>query len=150
MADLKTSAKKQTKQALDNLDLDSVKKSLSNLSDLDLDKVRNALGISKVDLTELHKREDEAAAKGFIGGFLLGLIVGGILALIFAPKRGDEMRGMVTERAAQVTGMASDLMHQARHDEAGAQDEPAIEREIGDAVDQTQSQFAQVPEDIDG
>lgn len=146
MADLKESAKKQTKQALGSFDLDSLKKSI-NLSDLDLDKVRNALGISGIDVAQVQKREDEAAAKGFIGGFLLGLIVGGILALIFAPKRGDETREMVTERAAQVRGMASDLMHQARHDEPNHQDEPAIEREIGDAVDQTQSQFAEVKED---
>jgi len=149
MADLKESARKQTKQALGNLDLDSLKKSLSNLSDFDLDKLRNALGTNRVDLTQLHRREDEAAAKGFIGGFLLGLIVGGILALIFAPKRGDETRGMVTERAAQVKGMATDLVHQARHDESNHQDEPAIVREFGDAVDQSKSQFARVPEDVD-
>lgn len=148
MADFKKSAKKQTKQALDSVDLDSLKKSLGNLSDLDLDKLRQSLGFRGVDLTQLHKREDEAAAKGFIGGLLLGLIVGGVLALIFAPKRGEETRGMVTDRAQQVKGRATDLMHQARHDETGAQDEPAIEREIGDAVDETRDQFARVPEDV--
>lgn len=136
MADLKQSAK----QTLDQIDLDSLKKNLSNL---DMDKVRNALGLSNVDIVDLHKREDEAAAKGFIGGFLLGLIVGGILALIFAPKRGDETRGMVMDKA-------SDLVHQVRHDDQNGQGEAAIEREVGDAVDQSKSQFARVPEDIGG
>lgn len=134
MADLKQSAK----QTLDQLDLDSLRKNLSNV---DMDKVRNALGLSNVDLADLHKREDEAAAKGFIGGFLLGIIIGGILALVFAPKRGDETRGMVMDKA-------SDLVHQVRGDDQGTAAEAAIEREFGPAVDQTQSQFAQVPEDI--
>lgn len=136
MGNVKKTAK-QTKQRLDRLD--SLKQSL-NLNDLDFDKVRSALGFSKVDLGDLHKREDEAAAKGFIGGFLLGLIVGSILALIFAPKRGDETRDMMKS-------MATDLVHQAlpgddQHDEA------AIEREIGDAVDQSKSQFESVTEDL--
>lgn len=143
MADIKKSAK-QTKQ---RLDLDSLKKSL-NLDDLDLDKVKSALGLNNVDLAQMHKREDEAAAKGFIGGFLLGLIVGGILALIFAPKRGEETRDMVADRAAQVKDKASDLVHQVRHDDQSGMDSAAIQREVGDAVDQTRSQFKTVTEDI--
>lgn len=146
MADIKKSAK-QTRQRLDQLDLESLKRGL-NLNDLDLDKVRRALGFTNIDVAQLHKREDEAAAKGFIGGFLLGLIVGGMLALIFAPKRGEETRGMVTDRAAQVRGKATDLVHQVRHDDQNGQNEAAIEREFGDAVDQTQSQFAEVTEDV--
>lgn len=141
MTDIKHSAK----QTLDQFDLDAFKK---NLSSLDLDQVRKALGLSNLDLAQVHKREDEAAAKGFLGGFLLGVIVGGILALVFAPRRGDETRGMVSDRASQAVNKATDLVHQVRHDDQNGQSEAAIEREFGDAVDQTQSQFARVPEDI--
>jgi gas vesicle protein len=143
MADLKQSAK----QTLDQIDLDALKKNLRNF---DPTQVRQALGLSNVDVAQLHRREDEAAAKGFIGGFLLGLVVGGILALIFTPRRGNETRGMVTDRASQVVDKASGLVHQVRRDQQDGQGEAAIEREFGDAVDQSQSQFAQVPEDFEG
>ena len=80
------------------------------------------------------KREDEAESSGFFGGFGLGLIVGAILALVFAPQKGEETRGMVAERAVQIKDRASDLVAQVRgDDEATADVAPAIEREIDDA-----------------
>jgi gas vesicle protein len=88
---------------------------------------------------DLRKREDEAASRGFIGGFALGVLVGAILALIFAPRAGSETRDTLAGTASGLKHKASDLMHQVTSDEAdqspsqsGLGDEPAIEREIGD------------------
>ncbi|MEJ7761631.1 MAG: YtxH domain-containing protein [Thermomicrobiales bacterium] len=79
------------------------------------------------------RREDEAESGGFFSGFGLGIVVGAVLALVFAPKRGDETREIVSERAVQLKDKASGLIAQAR----GGDDEPeetlaAIERDIDD------------------
>lgn len=42
----------------------------------------------------------------FFGGILLGAIVGGVVALLVAPKSGMELRGELAERARQGNGMA--------------------------------------------
>ncbi len=80
------------------------------------------------------KREDEAESSGFFGGFGLGVVVGAVLALVFAPQKGEETRGMVAERAVQIKDRASDLVSQVRGDDEPAADDvaPAIEREIDD------------------
>ncbi len=49
---------------------------------------RRAAGI-EADFDQL-RREDEAESSGFFGGFALGLVVGAILALVFAPMRGED------------------------------------------------------------
>ena len=87
---------------------------------------------ANIDIESL-RREDEAETGGFFAGFGLGIAVGAVLALVFAPKRGDETREMVSERAVQLKDKASDLISHAR----GGDDEPeetqaAIEREIDD------------------
>ncbi|CAA9569332.1 MAG: hypothetical protein AVDCRST_MAG70-2349 [uncultured Thermomicrobiales bacterium] len=79
------------------------------------------------------RREDEAETGGFFSGFGLGIVVGALLALVFAPKRGNETREMVSERAVQLKDKATDMIAHAR----GGDDEPeetraAIEREIDD------------------
>jgi len=87
---------------------------------------------SDVDLEQL-KREDEAESSGFFGGFALGMVVGAILALVFAPMRGEQTRGMVAERAVQLKDKAADLVAQARGDDDDTDDiGAAIEREIDD------------------
>ncbi|MDP9369155.1 MAG: YtxH domain-containing protein [Chloroflexota bacterium] len=84
---------------------------------------------------EALKREDEAESSGFFGGFGLGLLVGAVLALVFAPQTGEETRGMVAERAVQLKERASDLVSQVRGDDESTADvAPAIEREIDDAA----------------
>ncbi len=92
--------------------------------------------VEEIDLDQL-KREEEAESSGFFGGFLLGVVVGAILALVFAPLRGEETREMVAERAVQLKDRATDLVAQVRGDdgEAGSEDGPVIEREIGSAED---------------
>ncbi|HVL25030.1 MAG TPA: YtxH domain-containing protein [Thermomicrobiales bacterium] len=88
---------------------------------------------------DMRKREDEAASRGFIGGLALGILVGAILALIFAPRTGSETRGMVAGTATDLKHKATDMVHQVKSDETangpaatGLGEEPAIEREIGD------------------
>ena len=89
-----------------------------------------------IDIEAL-KREEEAESSGFFGGFLLGVVVGAVLALVFAPFRGEQTRELVVERAVQLKDRATDLVAQVRGDdgEASADDGPAIEREIGSAED---------------
>jgi len=84
------------------------------------------------DLESL-RREDEAETGGFISGFALGIVVGAVLALVFTPKRGDETREMVGERATQLKDKATDLIAHARGDDDETADtQAAIEREIDD------------------
>ena len=96
---------------------------------------RRAAGIDLEQLEQL-KREDEAESSGFFGGFALGLIVGAILALVFAPMRGEQTREMVAERAVQLKDKAADLVAQARGGDDDATDDvgAAIEREIDDTA----------------
>ena len=80
------------------------------------------------------RREDEAESSGFFGGFALGVVVGAILALVFAPMRGEETRGLVAERASQLKDRATDLVAQVRGDgddqteDLGAESDEAGER----------------------
>jgi gas vesicle protein len=41
----------------------------------------------------------------FLGGVILGAIVGGVVALLMAPKSGTELRDEIAERARQTDGM---------------------------------------------
>ena len=94
-----------------------------------------------VDLEQL-RREEAAENTGFFAGFALGLAVGAALALIFAPLKGEEARGLVAERAGQIKDRAADLVAQVRgtpDDSDADQVEPAIEREIDDAADAAQA-----------
>ncbi len=99
---------------------------------------------AEADIEQL-KREDEAESSGFFGGFALGLVVGAILALVFAPMRGEQTREMVAERAVQLKDKATDLVAQVRGDDEGAASDdvsPAIEREIDDAADRARTSGA--------
>jgi hypothetical protein len=42
----------------------------------------------------------------FTGGIILGAIVGGVVALLMAPKSGTELRSEIAERARQTNGMS--------------------------------------------
>ena len=94
---------------------------------------RRAAGI---DLEQL-QREEEAESSGFFAGFALGVVVGAILALVFAPLKGEQTREFVAERAVQLKDRATDLVAQARGDaaETAPDDEPAIEREVDEAAE---------------
>ena len=58
---------------------------------------------------------------GFLGGILIGLAIGGLLALLYAPERGDKTRkrlvkksGVWQEKAAGALDTASELVDKGR------------------------------------
>ena len=58
---------------------------------------------------------------GFLGGLLIGLAIGGLLALLYAPERGDKTRrklvkksGVWQEKASDALGSASELVDKCR------------------------------------
>ncbi|HEV2073963.1 MAG TPA: YtxH domain-containing protein [Thermomicrobiales bacterium] len=116
---------KNARKQLEELDLQGQAK------DIDLGKLK------QLTLREQQQREEEAASEGFLGGMLLGIVVGALLALIFAPKSGSETREMVAGTASELKHKAEGLVGQSKNgstDQAAStlSDEPAIEREIGD------------------
>ena len=84
------------------------------------------------------EREDTATTSGFFGGMVLGALLGVVLTLVFAPRRGDETRALLASAAGEVGHKAVDLAHQANPfgDEESSGDasdhsgKAAIEREI--------------------
>jgi hypothetical protein len=85
---------------------------------------------SHIDLDAL-RREEEAETGGFFAGFGLGIVVGALLALIFAPQKGNETRELVAERAIQLRDRAAGFVTQVRGEDEGSNIEPEIEREMG-------------------
>ncbi|HUP01188.1 MAG TPA: YtxH domain-containing protein [Gemmatimonadota bacterium] len=58
---------------------------------------------------------------GFLGGVLLGIILGAVLAILYAPEKGEKMRkrlvkksGQLQEKASDALGTAGDLMGKGR------------------------------------
>lgn len=110
---------------------------------VDFGKLRD-LNLDAIDLGFLQKkREDEAESRGFLGGFLFGVIVGALIALIFAPQKGQQTRELVVEAAGSLKGKATELVQQTRSGDEDMSSQPAgdlgsgpaIEREIGDAAE---------------
>lgn len=135
-----------------------LKNARKHLEDIDLEKILDDIDLSRfdkdqlkqVDFTrgkkkirkqleqlDLKKREEEAASEGFLGGVLLGIVVGAILALIFAPKPGSETREMVAETATGLIHKAEDLVghkdetFEVETEQPTLPTEPAIERDFG-------------------
>ena len=119
---------KNARKQLEELDLQA------QVKDIDLGKLR------QLTLREQQQREEEAASEGFLGGMLLGIVVGALLALIFAPKSGSETREMVAGTASELKHKAEGLVGQSKNGSTDQSvtstfnDEPAIEREIGDTT----------------
>lgn len=95
--------------------------------------------LQHLDPTMLRAREDHAATQGFLGGLALGILLGVVLALVFTPRRGDEVRAAVAETALDVKDKASHLITRggADGDAHDFGDGAAIEREIGAPVTST-------------
>lgn len=47
---------------------------------------------------------------GFLAGLLVGLAIGGILALLYAPERGDKTRKKLAKKSGQLQEKASDAL----------------------------------------
>ncbi len=90
-----------------------------HLDNFNLDK------LSDFDLHFLRQREDHAATQGFLGGMALGVLLGVVLALVFAPQRGDETRAAMASTASAVKGKAADLVSQAPFVSGQSGDDPA-------------------------
>jgi len=110
---------------------------------VDFGKLRD-FSLDEIDLSFLQKkREEEAESRGFLGGFLFGVVVGALIALIFAPQKGRQTRELVADAAGSLKGRATELVHQARSGDENTTGQsvgdlgsgPAIEREIGDAAE---------------
>lgn len=57
----------------------------------------------------------------FLGGILLGLVLGAVLAILYAPEKGEKMRkklvkksGQLQEKASGALGNAGDLVGRGR------------------------------------
>ncbi len=134
---------KNARAYLEDLDLEKVLKDI-DLHGLDAEALKR-VDVSKgkkklrkqLEQLDMQKREEDAASEGFLGGVLLGIVVGAILALIFAPKSGSETREMVAETATGLMHKAEDIVGQkeagtaAEPDVPTLPDEPAIERDFG-------------------
>lgn len=50
---------------------------------------------------------------GFLAGLLVGLAIGGILALLYAPERGDKTRKKLVKKSGQLQEKASGALDSA-------------------------------------
>jgi hypothetical protein len=133
---------KQLRQQLKDVDVEKLLRDV-DLRKFDAEQLRHidfSKGRKKVrkqlEQIDHRKREEEAAGEGFLGGVLLGVVVGAILALIFAPRSGSETRDIVAGTATDLKHKAEGLVSQKEDvfEEAEAStlpDEPAIERDFG-------------------
>lgn len=106
---------KNARKQLEDLDLETQLKDfdLSKLKGLDFKKQKKEIRRQLEEL-DARKREEEAANEGFLGGLVLGIVIGAIVALIFAPKSGSETREMVAETATDLKHKAEELAGQAQ------------------------------------
>ncbi len=52
---------------------------------------------------------------GFLAGLLVGLAIGGVLALLYAPERGDKTRRKLVKKSGQWQDKASGAIDTAGH-----------------------------------
>lgn len=75
-----------------------------------------------------------------IGGFLVGALLGAGLALLFAPKSGEETQAELRERALKLRDAAEDRMKEAQRN---------LEGRLDQARDGVQSRVNEVREAVD-
>ena len=59
-------------------------------------------------------QDDDGMSKGLIIGFVTGTIVGGVLALLFAPKTGRDFRADLKTKAGDLAGDAQQYVNRAK------------------------------------
>jgi len=77
---------------------------------------------------------------GQIGGFLVGALLGAGLALLFAPKSGEETQAELRERALKLRDAAEDRMREAQRN---------LEGRLDHAREGVQSRVNEVREAVD-
>ena len=145
--------RKQAKKYADELDLEGLMNSIDfskvdtkKLKKIDFTKgVENARHqleqLPKVRLTTAPPAQEHNEG-GFVGGLFLGVVLGAILALLFAPKSGQQTREMVSQTVTDIKDMVAgegddevdlqDVMDVAEEEAQDVlPDEPAIERNFG-------------------
>jgi gas vesicle protein len=73
---------------------------------------------------------------GYLRGIVHGVIIGGAVALLYAPKPGRQMREDLSERLDQVRGQVQPVIDQAQGVVDSAR--PQVERGISKAQQQAQ------------
>jgi gas vesicle protein len=73
---------------------------------------------------------------GYLRGIVHGMIIGGAVALLYAPKPGREMREDLSERLDQMRGQMQPVIDQAQDVVESAR--PQVERGISKAQQQAQ------------
>jgi gas vesicle protein len=98
------------------------------------------------ELEELRRRlaerdDQEGGIMGFLGGMVLGMLMGGTLALIFAPKSGEETRTQLRDTSIQLkeraTTVADQVKEQAGTVQTQAQDALGQVRERAQSLTET-------------
>ena len=67
-----------------------------------------------MSLGERMPNENDGMAKGMIIGFIAGGVVGAVLALLYAPKSGRELRKDLKDKSSTLVGTAEDYLSKAR------------------------------------
>ena len=57
---------------------------------------------------------NEKMAKGLLIGFFSGAVVGGVLALLYAPKTGRELRGEIRRKSGEIADDVEEYLKDAR------------------------------------
>lgn len=60
------------------------------------------------------ERERDGEFGAFLAGFLTGALVGAVVALLFAPRSGEETRRLLQERGIELKTRAGEVAAQAR------------------------------------
>jgi len=87
---------------------------------------------------QLAERGDsDGGIMGFLGGLALGTLVGGALAIVFAPQSGEQTREQLRETSIELKDRATQVAGQAREQADTLQTQ--AQEVLGQAKDQVQS-----------
>jgi gas vesicle protein len=95
------------------MNTNTVKKKLMWLADVAGDDILDAVGLQR-------KHSAAATLLPIVGVFGMGMIVGGGLALVFAPKKGDELRRDIKDKANEIKDRLASQATEVVQDVKGA------------------------------
>ncbi|MFP4249478.1 MAG: YtxH domain-containing protein [Armatimonadota bacterium] len=85
------------------------------------------------------------------GAMIVGALIGGITALLLAPKSGEELRGEISDAAAQAKQRAEDAREQmtGKYEELRGKMEAHMKEHAKDAAEATEELAQEVEEQIE-